>query len=131
MTALRSYSATCTFLRTTHKLRWRQSLFQEPSINTYLFYTCYCHVNGPLWGKNVPLLSPVSLFPWPGISFLHFCCSPYFHLATSNQTVRSKTNVSSPKKPFTIFSPTLPYDFLLHLHINNNYLYVSVTSILF
>lgn len=55
MTALRSYSATCTFLRTTHKMGWRQSLFQEPSVNTCLFYTCYCHLNGPLWGKNAPL----------------------------------------------------------------------------
>lgn len=56
---------------------------------------------------------------------------PLLLLATSNQTARSKTNVSSPKIPFKIFSLTLPYDFLLHLHINNNYLYVSVTSILF
>lgn len=85
----------------------------------------------PTLGQKCPTLSPVSLSPWPRISFLHFCCSPYFFLATSNQTARSKTNISSPKKPFKILSLTLPYDFLLHLHINNNYLYVSVTSILF
>lgn len=36
MTALRSCPATCTFPRTTHKMGWRQSSFQEPSIIAYL-----------------------------------------------------------------------------------------------
>lgn len=121
MTALRSCPATCTFSRTTHKMGWRQSSFQEPSIIAYL-----------LSPATVPSMSHVCHLrhysPWPTISFLHFSCSPYFHLETSNQTAKVQNKCQ--------LSQETIQNFPLYFHVISYclctwYLYVSVTSILF
>lgn len=70
---------------------------------------------------------PVTQRVVSSLPLLSFLC-----LSTSNQSVRPGTDVTSPLKPamnpqleFKVSSVMLPYEFLLHVRLNYNYLCIS------
>lgn len=100
----RSCSATCTFLRAIHQMWWRQSLFQEPSINVDLF----------------PLATVPSKIP-PSDHLFHSSHNPEYPSFTSTAlltfTCQHLTNLQDPKQ-----MPPLPWNHSWILSWNSNFL---------
>lgn len=100
---------------------------QEPSHRYPSPPACYCplqHV--PLWSLVSALPVTQTVLSLPPTALLSMC------LSTSHQPVRSGTDVTSPLKPamnpqleLKVSSFMLPYEFLLHVHLNYNYLCIS------